>query len=879
MDYFEAPYQHFDTGPPVFMTQNLTNFPYGQPTGNAPRSKTPASLVNHTGHSPGPLSTPPPPSRNASQGPEQLPEHPEQMVYDDAYGNLSDSPISAKTPDDFEVDMLESPMLDFYPTHNADMTTQVSQSGLPALETNMMLNPPGPFSDQVLQEAYNASLASESQQYQVQFTMQTRPLPNTLQSPPYSSYFGQNYRNQLLRQDPWSGEGPPRNSAVPRSGMAMFDPVTDPTPPPIDYSYESAVNYWTMNNTDPNYLLSPSDPGAPPSELLSTQNHFFNQQQQPPQQQRQMFVQSQSQQPMQNSSPIEMKLTTPSPTPDANNFVNYTSSSALITSNYTTNGAPPTLVPSIEQWPTTPLTAASSPVSSDALFPSYQRSEPGSTHGRSLEPLDTQFLPPPSPVRSSPNRSIPEVTIDISPEPEQPQPQPVRRSGAKAAGRPGGRTLGTHLPAKVAKAAHDMRKTVACWHCVLQRDKCGPGDICDRCQKRSQRPNADCGLGCSRIKLIELAQYFLPSLVMQIHEDTHLTHFVTQFIHQWNNQEITVYMTCSQKKMPRIPVKVYEFAPRGKELLEQIQYQTDKRTQQRVAQKKVSPALGMVHINHNEEKKYDKYINDIVDNHLAAFTEICWADDDNDFAPRLFKLMTRVKPETEDEQKLLREVYRLVVCTFIMSHTLTIAEETKIQTLSKMHSFTHAGAYAQNFTSPRMTNRQLKYFFARIQRSITNAVLNKLQQIFKSSKGCDKWVSAFLAVTGMALAYEDQQKTVHQVMQTRAMTEGWDQRDAQAQANIANREIDARMNFISQIFRWKYNRKVNPLRDAYLDWDQEIGFGNESSILFVRQVAQLVKENIDYLQYRQNVSISSSNQSKYTARLVGQFLLSFWLPQ
>ena len=184
---------------------------------------------------------------------------------------------------------------------------------------------------------------------------------------------------------------------------------------------------------------------------------------------------------------------------------------------------------------------------------------------------------------------------------------------------------------------------------VLTPIQCGPGDTCERCLKRSQRPNADCGLGCSRIKLIELAQYFLPMLIMQIHEDAHLTHFVTQFIQQWNNQEITLYMTCAQKGMPRIPVKVYEFAPRGKELLEQVQYQTDKNTQQRIPIKKESPPLGMVHINHNEEKKYDKYISEIVDNHLDAFADICWADDDNDFAPRLFKLMTRVKPKNDDE--------------------------------------------------------------------------------------------------------------------------------------------------------------------------------------------------------------------------------------
>lgn len=136
---------------------------------------------------------------------------------------------------------------------------------------------------------------------------------------------------------------------------------------------------------------------------------------------------------------------------------------------------------------------------------------------------------------------------------------------------------------------------------------------------------------------------------MQIHEDGHLTHFVSQYIHQWGNQEITVYLTCEQKTMPRMPVKVYEFSPRGEELLVQLQYQTHPVTQERYTLRKRSPALGMVHINHNEEKKYDKYLNDIVDNHLDAFGDICWAEDDNDFSPRLFKLMTRVKPKSDDE--------------------------------------------------------------------------------------------------------------------------------------------------------------------------------------------------------------------------------------
>jgi hypothetical protein len=178
-----------------------------------------------------------------------------------------------------------------------------------------------------------------------------------------------------------------------------------------------------------------------------------------------------------------------------------------------------------------------------------------------------------------------------------------------------------------------------------------------------------------------------------------------------------------------------------------------------------------------------------------------------------------------------------------MSHVLTIAEETKHGTLSKMHSYGGPSSYVQNFTSPRMANRQLKYFFCRIQRTIMATVLNKLQQIFKSSKGCDKWLAAFVAVIGLCMAQEDQQKTIHLVMETKARTEGLDIRDAQSHADIACREIDKQMNFIFGLFRWKYNRKCNPLRDADHAWDREVGFGDESSVNFVRRVAQLVKEN------------------------------------
>jgi hypothetical protein len=156
------------------------------------------------------------------------------------------------------------------------------------------------------------------------------------------------------------------------------------------------------------------------------------------------------------------------------------------------------------------------------------------------------------------------------------------------------------------------------------------------------------------VKLIDLAYEFLPTLVTQMHEDSYLTHFVTKHIRAWNNTEITIMVTCGQDLMPRIPVKVYEFVPSSDELLFQIQYRTDPVTHKRYTVRKASPALGMLQINRDEEKRYDEYISTIVDHHVDAFGELCWMDADNDFQQKLFWLMTRVRSKTPEEVSTAR---------------------------------------------------------------------------------------------------------------------------------------------------------------------------------------------------------------------------------
>lgn len=106
-------------------------------------SKTPTeSLVNHTGLSPGPLTTPPPSSRNPSQPPEPVHDHlhqPDYMLYDN--GSPSNSPTSVRTPDNdsFEVEMLDSEMRTFYQNGGA-MSTQGASNGLQAMDSSMFFN-------------------------------------------------------------------------------------------------------------------------------------------------------------------------------------------------------------------------------------------------------------------------------------------------------------------------------------------------------------------------------------------------------------------------------------------------------------------------------------------------------------------------------------------------------------------------------------------------------------------------------------------------------------------------------------------------------------------------------------------------------------------
>ncbi|KAF2499762.1 hypothetical protein BU16DRAFT_282695 [Lophium mytilinum] len=672
--------------------------------------------------------------------------------------------------------------------------------------------------------------------------LQTSNVGHMGSHPAYNQMYANTFTQQSPQQEPWSAVGHLRNETVSNSDSLLFDPES---------SISLGSNNWPTATDFSSFLVSPHSPNDFP---LNTGYGYDNQ-----------------------MASVEMEVSISGPHPDPYTYrqspivPNAYAQSSLgrAPSDAASTGVMPRLSPYPD--PTSPYSAQGGPSpGSEGVFSSYQPSDPGANMDSFQPPEHLKNSPSPAPTSSNASISTSQYAAPITYGPE-----PARsRTSRQQANRPGGRQLGSHLRPEVAKDAHDMRKVVACWHCVLQRDKCGPGDICERCLKRSMRPNTDCGLGCSRVRLWELACYFLPSITTSMHEDSQLTNFVALHIHQWSNTEVSLRMSCGEG-LPEFPVKVYEFTPKTNELLRQFQYITDQYTGDQSRVEKRSPPLGMVQINHKDEQKYDRYIDLIVDKHLPVFAHNHLGYEQHDFQLKLFLMMTQLKPKAEDEKKLLREVFKLVVVTYIMARTFTIAEDTREESLRKLRSY-QPGIYAEEFCSPRMTNRQLKYFFCRLQQTIMQNVLNKLQQIFKSSKGCDKWTAAFCAILGLAMAHEDNQQTIHLVMETRAASLEILPQEAKAQSELACKDIDEQFAFVMAIFRWKYNRSYNPLKDSEIDWMSKLK--DAGAIKFVRDVAGLVTENSDYLYRRQHVSIAQENQGQYGSRLTAQFLLSFWLP-
>lgn len=232
----------------------------------------------------------------------------------------------------------------------------------------------------------------------------------------------------------------------------------------------------------------------------------------------------------------------------------------------------------------------------------------------------------------------------------------------------------------------------------------------------------------------------------------------------------------------------------------------------------------------------------------------------------------------------------MMIITYIMGHTLTILEETLPSVLHSV-KLSPRPTQAIRHTSPRLANRQLKFFFAILRNNIYEKILKWQQQtLHTSGKKEATWLPAFCAMLGFAMVLEEVQRTILIQADAKAAKQELSHDHANSEAYNACERIDDRFKLLVGLFQCKYRDKK---------WGENGSFGNGTPELrdsaardFLRSLRNLLEEkgknalnvrtstcaNIfiaAHLESRKDVECAPENQCLYTSRLVARFLLPF----
>lgn len=347
-----------------------------------------------------------------------------------------------------------------------------------------------------------------------------------------------------------------------------------------------------------------------------------------------------------------------------------------------------------------------------------------------------------------------------------------------------------------------------------------------------------------------------------MHQKQTIEDTVNDQVVEWDfDNPIDVYLTSGYG--PALRWKLYEFKPRTEELLGQFQYLQDPVTGLSQRYKKYSPPFGLIKLDSADDMHFENYLEQLLsEEYLWELGWTCFEEEsqvDSDFfQARLLDLVCKLYTKTQDYdvsimnatgekailtdqqlKHLLKEIIRMMIITYIMGHTLTILEETLPSVLSSVkHS--RPGSRLPH-TSPRLANRQLKFFFAVLRTNIYERILKWQQQTLHTSvKKEATWLPAFCAMLGFAMVLEEVQRTIQIQADAKAAKNemSFDQANTEA-ANACGR-IDARFELLVGLFQCKYRDKK---------WGENGSFGPQTPEFtdgttrdFLQQLRQLTEE-------------------------------------
>jgi len=146
----------------------------------------------------------------------------------------------------------------------------------------------------------------------------------------------------------------------------------------------------------------------------------------------------------------------------------------------------------------------------------------------------------------------------------------------------------------------------------------------------------------------------------------------------------------------------------------------------------------------------------------------------------------------------------MIIITYIMGHTLTITTET-LPTIHK--HLKHHGKPAQlaSRTSPRLANRQLKFFLHVLREESYQEVLRLQQETLQTGGDKDStWLPAFCTMLALAMVLEEIQHTIQIQADAKAQKLECSLNDAQMEARNACERIDVQYAQLIRLFQHKY---------------------------------------------------------------------------
>lgn len=188
----------------------------------------------------------------------------------------------------------------------------------------------------------------------------------------------------------------------------------------------------------------------------------------------------------------------------------------------------------------------------------------------------------------------------------------------------------------------------------------------------------------------------------------------------------------------------------------------------------------------------------------------------------------------------------MVIITYIMGHTLTIVEDVLPSVLAEVR-FSERPTQHTPHTSPRLANRQLKFFFSILRTSIYRAILKWQHRVFHTSGPKEStWLASFCAILGFAMVLEEIQCTLQIQADTKIQRGEMAPHPAYVEANSACGRIDERFQFLVGLFQCKYRDKT---------WVEDGSFGPGTPKLggvaenhFLKELRDLINEKRKWIE-------------------------------